>query len=78
MGQLQYTRKEKMKLKDKTMKEFLENNAYFVDFFNAYFFNGEKVLKPENCEELDSEMNDANMDLEKHVDVIRKYNTLEN
>ena len=62
------------KTKDKMMKEFLENNAYFVDFFNAYFFNGEKVLKPENCEELDSEMNDANMDLEKHVDVIRKYN----
>ena len=63
-----------MKLKDKTMKEFLENNAYFVDFFNAYFFNGERVLKPENCMELDSEMNDSNMDLEKHVDVIRKYN----
>ena len=62
------------KTKDKTMKEFLENNAYFVDFFNAYFFDGQKVLKPENCEELDSEMNDANMDLEKHVDVIRKYN----
>ncbi len=62
------------KIKDKTMKEFLENNAYFVDFFNAYFFDGQKVLKPENCEKLDSEMNDANMDLEKHVDVIRKYN----
>ena len=62
------------KSKDKTMKEFLENNAYFVDFFNAYFFNGERVLKPENCMELDSEMNDSNMDLEKHVDVIRKYN----
>ena len=62
------------KTKDKIMKEFLENNAYFVDFFNAYFFNGEKVLKPENCEELDSEMNDSHMDLEKHVDVIRKYN----
>ena len=62
------------KTKDKMMKEFLENNAYFVDFFNAYFFDGKKVLKPENCEELDSEMNDANMDLEKHVDVIRKYN----
>ena len=62
------------KLKDKTMKEFLENNAYFVDFFNAYFFDGERVLKPENCMELDSEMNDSNMDLEKHVDVIRKYN----
>ena len=71
---LRIWRKEKMKLKDKTMKEFLENNAYFVDFFNAYFFDGQKVLKPENCEELDSEMNDANMDLEKHVDVIRKYN----
>ena len=62
------------KMKDKTMKEFLENNAYFVDFFNAYFFDGERVLKPENCMELDSEMNDSNMDLEKHVDVIRKYN----
>ena len=62
------------KMKDKTMKEFLENNAYFVDFFNAYFFDGEKVLEAMNCEELDSEMNDANMDLEKHVDVIRKHN----
>ena len=62
------------KIKDKTMKEFLENNSYFVDFFNAYFFDGERVLKPENCMELDSEMNDSNMDLEKHVDVIRKYN----
>ena len=62
------------KTKDKIMKEFLENNAYFVDFFNAYFFDGKRVLKPENCMELDSEMNDVNMDLEKHVDVIRKYN----
>ena len=41
------------------MKEFLENNAYFVDFFNAYFFDGERVLKPENCMELDSKMNDS-------------------
>ena len=62
------------KSKDKIMKEFLENNAYFVDFFNAYFFDGKRVLKPENCMELDSEMNDSNTDLEKHVDVIRKYN----
>ena len=62
------------KSKDKIMKEFLENNAYFVDFFNEYFFDGERVLKPENCMELDSKMNDSNMDLEKHVDVIRKYN----
>ena len=62
------------KSKDKIMKEFLENNAYFVDFFNAYFFDGERVLKPENCMELDSKMNDSNMDLEKHVYVIRKYN----
>ena len=62
------------KSKDKTMKEFLENNAYFVDFFNAYFFDGEKVLEAKNCQELDSEMNDSHMNLEKHVDVIRKYN----
>ena len=71
---LRIWRNNKMKLKDKTMKEFLENNSYFVDFFNAYFFDGERVLKPENCMELDSEMNDSHMDLEKHVDVIRKYN----
>ena len=57
------------KSKDKIMKEFLENNAYFVDLFNAYFFDGERVLKPENCMELDSKMNDSNMDLEKHVDM---------
>ena len=63
-----------IKYMNKMLKEFLENNAYFVDFFNAYFFDGKRVLKPENCMELDSEMNDANMDLEKHVDVIRKYN----
>ena len=56
------------------MKEFLENNAYFVDFFNVYFFDGEKVLEAKNCQELDSEMNDSHMNLEKHVDVIRKYN----
>ena len=56
------------------MKEFLENNAYFVDFFNAYFFDGEKVLEAKNCQELDSEMNDSHMNLEKHVNVIRKYN----
>ena len=31
------------KSKDKIMKEFLENNTYFVDFFNAYFFDGERV-----------------------------------
>ena len=51
------------------MKEFLENNAYFVDFFD-----GEKVLVTKNCQELDSEMNDLNMDFEKYVGVIRKYN----
>ena len=32
------------KIKEKIMKEFLENNAYFVDFFNAYFFGGERPV----------------------------------
>ena len=32
------------KTKDKIMKEFLENNAYFVDFFNAYFFDEKEFL----------------------------------
>ncbi len=43
------------KSKDKIMKEFLENNAYFVDFFNAYFFDGERVLKRENVKEVKEE-----------------------
>ena len=50
-------------------KKFLGQPKNFVSIFNAYFFDGERVLKPENCMELDSEMNDSNMDLEKHVDV---------
>ena len=32
------------KSKDKIMKEFLENNAYFVDFFNAYFLMEKEFL----------------------------------
>ena len=32
------------KMKDKTVKEFLENNAYFVDFFNAYFLMEKEFL----------------------------------
>ena len=32
---------------------FLENNVYF--------FDGERVLKPENCMKLDSEMKDKDM-----------------
>ena len=27
------------------LKDFFEKDAYFVDIFNAYFFNGEKLFK---------------------------------
>ena len=60
--------------KDKTLKNWFQNNAYFTDLFNAYLFDGQPVLKAEACQSLDSEMNDVYMDVERHVDVIRKYN----
>ena len=58
---------------DVSLKSFFEKNAYFVDMFNAYFFNGKQVLKKEHLKPMDSEMHDERLNLTKHVDVIRKY-----
>lgn len=62
-----------MSKQDVGFKDFFENRSYFVDMFNAYFFNGKPVLKEKFIQDMNSEMNDALMDLTKHVDVIRKY-----
>ena len=62
-----------MSKQDVGFKDFFENRSYFVDMFNAYFFNGKPVLKEEYIQDMNSEMNDVLMDLTKHVDVIRKY-----
>ena len=62
-----------MSKQDVSFKDFFENRSYFVDMFNAYFFNGKPVLKEEFIQDMNSEMNDVLMDLTKHVDVIRKY-----
>jgi hypothetical protein len=42
--ELSSTRKAKP---DTEMKKFWRDNEHFADLFNAYFFNGEKVIKPE-------------------------------
>lgn len=60
--------------KDKSLKSWFQKDAYFTDLFNAFLFDGQPVLKPEACKPLDSEMNDVYMNVERHVDVIRKYN----
>ena len=62
-----------MSKQDVGFKDFFENRSYFVDMFNAYFFNGKPVLKEEYIQDMNSEMNDVLMDLTKHVDEIRKY-----
>ena len=60
--------------KDKALKSWFQKDAYFIDLFNAFLFDGQPVLKAEACKPLDSEMNDVHMNVERHVDVIRKYN----
>ena len=45
---------EKNKLKpDTILKNFWRDNRHFADLFNAVFFNGEQVLKPQDLTEAD-------------------------
>lgn len=40
--------------KDVALREFWKNNDRFADLFNTVFFKGEKVLKPEDMQEQDT------------------------
>lgn len=51
--ELSSTRKAKP---DTEMKKFWRDNEHFADLFNAYFFNGEKVIKPEELQEADTDV----------------------
>ena len=46
---------EKNKIKpDTILKNFWRDNGHFADLFNAVFFNGEQVLKPQDLTEADT------------------------
>ena len=48
---------EKNKIKpDTILKNFWRDNRHFADLFNAVFFNGEQVLKPQDLTEADTDV----------------------
>ena len=63
---------------DTRMKEFWRNNERFADLFNAFFFNGEKVIDPEDLQEADTDVsgtlnkNTLGHDYQKALDVVKK------
>lgn len=73
--ELSSTRKAKS---DTEMKKFWRDNEHFADLFNAYFFNGEKVIKPEELQEADTDVSGTlnkkslSNDYQKALDVVKK------
>lgn len=62
---------------DVALKEFWSNNERFVDLFNTVFFQGEKVLRPEEMEERDTDVSSTIVSkkmvetIERHRDVVK-------
>ena len=60
------------------MKKFWRSNDHFADLFNAYFFAGEKVIDPDDLQEVDTDVSgtlDKNSlvnDYQKALDVVKK------
>lgn len=63
---------------DTILKNFWQDNERFASLFNTVVFNGEKVIKPENLEEVDTdasnliEFKEYKETLERARDVIKK------
>lgn len=63
---------------DLILKNFWKNNEHFVDLFNAYLFQGEQVLKPEDFTEVDTDIssiikfNGHAETVQKVLDVVKK------
>ncbi|MDO4261886.1 MAG: Rpn family recombination-promoting nuclease/putative transposase [Eubacteriales bacterium] len=63
---------------DVILKEFWRNNERFADLFNAVVFEGEQVLKPEDLQEMDTDMSgtihfkDYEESLVRMRDVVKK------
>ena len=56
---------------DIQLKKFFEHNDRFLSLFNAYFYQGESVLKEEYLSPDDSEV--VKLVASNHIDVIRRY-----
>ena len=60
------------------LKNFWKNNEHFADLFNAYLFQGEQVLKPEDFTEVDTDIsslikfNGHAETVQKVLDVVKK------
>ena len=61
-----------MSKQDSLLKDFFKSNKHFIDLFNAKFFEGKEVLKPECCREINTVYQTKN-EKERTVDVSRLY-----
>lgn len=63
---------------DAVGKDFWRNNEHFADLFNAVLFGGEQIIKPENLEEMDTDVSgvimadDYKLSLGRFRDVVKK------
>lgn len=63
---------------DTISKDFWRDNEHFADFFNAVLFGGEQVVKPDNLEEMDTDVSgvimadDYKLSLGRFRDVVKK------
>lgn len=66
------------KEQDTVLKSFWQDNRHFADLFNAVFFHGRNVLRPDALEEMDTdasamlEMKDYSRTLVRIRDVVKK------
>ena len=64
--------------KDTVSKSFWRDNEHFADLFNAVLFGGEQVVKPDNLEEMDTDVSgvimadDYKLSLGRFRDVVKK------
>ena len=56
---------------DHILKNFWKNNSRFADLFNAYIFEGEQVLKPEDLTEVDTDISSL-IQFNGHAETIQK------
>lgn len=63
---------EKNKIKpDTILKNFWRDNRHFADLFNAVFFKGEQVLKPQDLTEADTDVSSM-LKFNGHAETVQK------
>lgn len=63
---------EKNKIKpDTILKNFWRDNRHFADLFNAVFFYGEQVLKPQDLTEADTDVSSM-LKFNGHAETVQK------